>query len=129
MRALRFLLLAAVLAALLILPAANRTVQSVAQQQADQANVAATTDATYTSGSVDLEGVPENDTTTFFFTRKEEEAAATNDTIPARHKSSRPDRVRNRPLLKLRHLASTTLPTVSSSKAIRKTRGGDIPGR
>ena len=83
MKALRFLVLAAVLAALLILPGTNRTVQSVAQQQADQANVAATTDATWTSGSVDLEGVAENDTTTFFFTRKEEEAAATEmDSIP-----------------------------------------------
>src|SRR6185503_13898338 len=83
MRALRFLLLAAVLAALLILPAANRTVQSFVIQQADQANRAASTDATYTSGSVDLEGVAEDDTTTFFFTRKEEEAAAPQtDTIP-----------------------------------------------
>ena len=80
MKALRFLALAAVLAALLILPAANRTVQSVAQQQADQANVAATADATYTSGSVDLEGVSETDTTTFFFTRKDEEAAAATKT-------------------------------------------------
>jgi CxxC motif-containing protein (DUF1111 family) len=83
MKALRFLALAAVLAALLILPAANRTVQSVAQQQADQANVAASTDATYTSGSVDLEGVAETDTTTFFFTRKDEEAATPPDTISA----------------------------------------------
>jgi hypothetical protein len=52
MKALRFLVLATVLAALLILPGTNRTVQSVAQQQADQANVAATTDATWTSGTV-----------------------------------------------------------------------------
>jgi hypothetical protein len=34
---------------------------------ADQANVAATKDATYTSGSVDLEGVPEDDKTTYTF--------------------------------------------------------------
>src|SRR5215212_7497755 len=80
MRALRFIVLAATVAALLILPATNRTVQSVAQLAADQANIAATTDATWTSGSVDLEGVTENDTTTFFFTRKEEEAAATTAT-------------------------------------------------
>jgi len=68
MRALRFILLAATLAALLILPATNRSVQSVVMQQADQANMAASTDATYTSGSVDLEGVSETDTTTFDFT-------------------------------------------------------------
>jgi hypothetical protein len=34
---------------------------------ADQANVAATKDASYTSGSVDLEGVPEDDKTTYTF--------------------------------------------------------------
>ena len=77
MKTFRFLVLVAILAALLVLPSTNRSVQSVALQQADQANVAATTDATYTSGSVDLEGVSETDTTTFFFTRKEEEAAKT----------------------------------------------------
>lgn len=33
----------------------------------DQANVARTTDATYTPGSVDLEGVPANDQTTYTF--------------------------------------------------------------
>ena len=76
MRALRFIALAVILAALLILPATNRSVQSVGQQQADQANVAATTDATYTPGSVDLEGVPENDTTTFTFSTTEEPPAA-----------------------------------------------------
>lgn len=37
------------------------------QMAADQANVAATNDATYTSGSVDLEGVSENDRTTYTF--------------------------------------------------------------
>jgi hypothetical protein len=82
MKALRFLALAAVLAALLILPGTNRSVQSFVIQQADQANRAASTDATYSSGSVDLEGVAEDDTTTFFFTRKEEEAAPATDTIP-----------------------------------------------
>src|ERR1044072_3763608 len=79
MRALRFLALAVTLAALLILPATNRTVHSVAApqqiQQADEANVAATTDATWTSGSVDLEGVPENDTTTFTFSTTDQPAA------------------------------------------------------
>src|SRR5215218_5479567 len=70
MKVLRFIALVLILAALLILPAANRTVQSVGET-ADQANVAKTTDATWTSGSVDLEGVPENDTTTFTFSTKE----------------------------------------------------------
>src|SRR5215208_6267457 len=54
MRTLRFIALASIVAALLILPAANRTVHSVVQtqtQQADQANVAKTTDSTYTSFS------------------------------------------------------------------------------
>jgi CxxC motif-containing protein (DUF1111 family) len=88
MRALRFIVLAATLATLLILPATNRTVQSVAQQAADQANIAATTDATWTAGSVDLEGVTENDTTTFFFTRKEEEAVAISATETATSKST-----------------------------------------
>ena len=72
MRALRFLALAVILAALLSLPATNRTVHSVAgAQEADQANVAKTTDSTYTTGSVDLEGVPEDDTTTFTFSTTE----------------------------------------------------------
>ena len=77
MRALRFIALAVILAALLILPATNRTVDSVAgTQEADQANVAKTTDSTYTSGSVDLEGVPEDDTTTFTFSTTEQPDAA-----------------------------------------------------
>jgi len=82
MSALRFIALAVILAALLILPATNRTVHSVAavQQAADQANVAATTDATWTSGSVDLEGVPENDTTTFTFSTSEAPPAAKTST-------------------------------------------------
>jgi CxxC motif-containing protein (DUF1111 family) len=76
MRALRLIAIVLMLAALLILPAANRTVQSVAQQQADQANVAATTDATWTPGSVDLEGVPEDDTTTYTFSTTEKPSGA-----------------------------------------------------
>jgi len=72
MKALRFLALAVTLAALLILPVTNQTVHSVAgTQEADQANVAKTTDSTYTSGSVDLEGVAEDDTTTFTFSTTE----------------------------------------------------------
>jgi hypothetical protein len=75
MRAFRFIGVAVILAALLILPATNRSVHTLAalqtKQEADQANVAKTTDSTWTSGSVDLEGVPENDTTTFTFSTKE----------------------------------------------------------
>src|SRR5215213_4647342 len=76
MRALRFITLAVILAALLILPASSRTIPGVTvafqtKQEADQANVAKTTDATWTSGSVDLEGVAENDTTTFTFSTTE----------------------------------------------------------
>jgi len=60
-----------------MLPAVNRTAQGVGEGlAADQANVAKTTDSTWTSGSVDLEGVPENDTTTYTFSLKEEPAAA-----------------------------------------------------
>ena len=40
---------------------------STGTRLADQANVAATTDATYTPGSVDLEGVAADDTTTYTF--------------------------------------------------------------
>jgi CxxC motif-containing protein (DUF1111 family) len=77
MRSLRFVVLVLVLAAFLITSAANRTVHSVAQGlEADQANVAKTTDATWTSGSVDLEGVPEDDKTTYSFSTKEDPAAA-----------------------------------------------------
>jgi len=43
---------------------------------ADQANVAATKDATYTSGSVDLEGVPEDDKTTYTFKTDDDPPAA-----------------------------------------------------
>ncbi|HYK22792.1 MAG TPA: di-heme oxidoredictase family protein [Pyrinomonadaceae bacterium] len=76
MRVLRISALVLMLAALLMLPAANQTVHSVATEQADQANVAATTDATYTSGSVDLEGVAEDDTTTYTFSTTAEPSAA-----------------------------------------------------
>ncbi|HJP93106.1 MAG TPA: di-heme oxidoredictase family protein [Pyrinomonadaceae bacterium] len=76
MRVFRIMTLVLMLAVLLILPATNRTVHSVAQQEADQANVAATTDATYTTGSVDLEGVPENDTTTYTFSTTSDPPAA-----------------------------------------------------
>jgi CxxC motif-containing protein (DUF1111 family) len=54
------------------LPAANRTVHSVVQEQADQANRASTTDATWTPGSVDLEGVSTTDETTFSFFKEKE---------------------------------------------------------
>src|SRR5215203_5508976 len=84
MRALRFIVLVLFLAGLLILPVANRPVQSVGGTlAADQANVAKTTDATWTSGSVDLEGVPENDTTTYTFSTKEDPAAAKSGTLAA----------------------------------------------
>src|SRR5262249_22422547 len=87
MGALRFIPLAVILAALLILPATNRTVHSVAAtqqaQQADQANVAKTTDSTWTSGSVDLEGVPENDTTTFTFSTTDQPDAAKSTAMAA----------------------------------------------
>jgi CxxC motif-containing protein (DUF1111 family) len=76
MKALRFIALALILAALLMLPATHRTAQSVGQTDADQANVAKTTDATWTSGSVDLEGVAETDTTTYTFSTKEELSGA-----------------------------------------------------
>ncbi len=92
MRALRFIALAVTLAALLILPATNRTVHSVAgTQEADQANVAKTTDSTWTSGSVDLEGVPENDTTTFTFsTTQQPDAAKLNTSAQAELSCAQP---------------------------------------
>jgi hypothetical protein len=87
MGALRFIALVVTLAALLILPATNRTVHSVAAiqqtQQADEANVAKTTDSTWTSGSVDLEGVPEDDTTTFTFSTTDQPDAAKSTAMPA----------------------------------------------
>lgn len=72
MRCLRLIVPLLILAAVLVLPAANRTVHSVLQQEADQANRAATTDATWTPGSVDLEGVETTDDTTFSFFREKE---------------------------------------------------------
>jgi CxxC motif-containing protein (DUF1111 family) len=81
MGALRFTVLAVMLAALLILPAITRTVQSVVQEPdlaADEANVATSEDATFTTGSpdIDLEGVAEDDTTTYSFSAKEDPADA-----------------------------------------------------
>ena len=77
MGALRFIALAVILAAFLILPATNPTVHSFYQEPelaADQANVAATEDATFTTASpdIDLEGVAEDDTTTYSFSTKED---------------------------------------------------------
>ena len=72
MRCLRLIVPLLILAALLVLPAANRTVHSVVQEQADQANRASTTDATWTPGSVDLEGVSTTDETTFSFFKEKE---------------------------------------------------------
>src|SRR4026208_283215 len=74
MSSLRFIFLLTIFAALLVLPAANRTVHSVAQhtQVADEANRAATTDASWTPGSVDLEGVSTTDDTTYSFSSKQE---------------------------------------------------------
>lgn len=76
MRSLRFIFLLLVSAALLALPAANRTVHSVTQEIADQANRAATTDATWTAGSVDLEGVSTTDDTTYSFFAKQDPTGA-----------------------------------------------------
>ena len=45
----------------------DRTAKSSGSAPADQANFAATTDATYTPGSVDLEGVAADDQTTYTF--------------------------------------------------------------
>jgi CxxC motif-containing protein (DUF1111 family) len=76
----RFIALAVILAALLILPATNRIPSATAAfqttQEADQANVAKTTDSTYTTGSVDLEGVAEDDTTTYTFSTADTPEAA-----------------------------------------------------
>ncbi|HEV8428051.1 MAG TPA: di-heme oxidoredictase family protein [Pyrinomonadaceae bacterium] len=76
MRCLRLIVPLLFLAALLILPAANRTVHSVVQETADQANRAASTDATWTDGSSDLEGVSKTDNTTFSFFRNQEPTGA-----------------------------------------------------
>src|ERR671918_1137943 len=76
MKCLRLIVPLLILAALLILPAANRTVHSVVQETADQANRAKTTDATWTPGSVDLEGVSTTDETTYSFFAKQEPSGA-----------------------------------------------------
>jgi hypothetical protein len=57
---------------------------------ADQANVAATKDATWTPGSVDLEGVPANDRTTYTFRTNVNPPAAggPSDITPGRAESS-----------------------------------------
>ena len=76
MRCLRLIVPLLSLAALLILPAVNRTVHSGAQETADQANRASTADATWTPGSVDLEGVSTTDDTTFSFFKNQEPTGA-----------------------------------------------------
>ena len=76
MRCLRLIGPLLILAALVILPAANRTVHSGAQEEADQANRASSIDATWTPGSVDLEGVSTTDDTTFSFSSKEDPTGA-----------------------------------------------------
>jgi CxxC motif-containing protein (DUF1111 family) len=76
MRCLRLVVPLLILAALLILPAANRSVHSGGQESADQANRAATTDASWTPGSVDLEGVSTTDDTTYSFSSKQEPSGA-----------------------------------------------------
>jgi CxxC motif-containing protein (DUF1111 family) len=76
MTRLRFIALLLTVAALLVLPAANLTVPSTAQQAegkpADEANVAKTTDSTWAPGTVDLEGVSTTDETTFSFSAKQD---------------------------------------------------------
>lgn len=72
MKSLRLIVLLLTFAALLILPAANRTVHSTMQQIADQANVAKTTDSTWAPGTVELEGVSTTDDTTYSFSAKQD---------------------------------------------------------
>jgi CxxC motif-containing protein (DUF1111 family) len=70
MRFLKTSIVVLFLAAVLIPASMNRAVHSqdaTSTGTTDQANVAAARDATYTPGSVDLEGVPENDQTTYTF--------------------------------------------------------------
>ena len=63
------ILVALFLAIAMIAAISNHIVRSQSEslKAADQANIASTTDATWTPGSVDLEGVPANDQTTFTF--------------------------------------------------------------
>lgn len=86
MRYLRLIVPLLAVTALGMLSAVNPTVHSTTQPQtqaaaADEANVAKTTDSTYTTGSVDLEGVPEDDTTTFTFSTKEDPTGTALDQI------------------------------------------------
>jgi CxxC motif-containing protein (DUF1111 family) len=85
MRGLKFIALVLFAAAFLISTTANRTVHSDTKDglAADQANVASSVDATWKTGSVDLEGVPETDTTTFSFSTKEDPPAARTGGSPA----------------------------------------------
>jgi CxxC motif-containing protein (DUF1111 family) len=66
------------LAAILMVVLDGRVHSQSEEQEmaADQANVAASKDATYSSGSVDLEGVDEKDTTTYSFRTDEDPPAA-----------------------------------------------------
>lgn len=79
MRFLKLMLTVIVLAVVLMSVAPDRTVKSEEASSsgaADQANVAAMTDATYTPGSVDLEGVSATDQTTYTFRTDVNPAAA-----------------------------------------------------
>ena len=81
MRFLRLIVPLLILTALLGLPVVNRTVQMQTKQEADQANVAATADATWTDGSVDLEGVATTDDTTYSFFKDQEPTGAGLDAL------------------------------------------------
>ncbi len=79
MRFLKATIVVLLMAAVLIPASISRTVYSeeaVSTGTTDQANIAASTDATYTPGSVDLEGVAANDVTTFTFKTNEDPAGA-----------------------------------------------------
>lgn len=79
MRFLKALLTLIFVTVLLLSVTPDRTVKSedaIPTGAADQANVAATADATYTPGSVDLEGVSANDQTTYTFRTDVNPAAA-----------------------------------------------------
>ena len=76
MKCLKYIVFVLLVAAFVVAPGTNQTVFSGSDGEADQANRAATMDAVWKPGSVDLEGVPEDDTTTFSFSTKEEPSAA-----------------------------------------------------
>jgi CxxC motif-containing protein (DUF1111 family) len=79
MRFLRLILTVIVLTVVVLSVTSNLTVKSEEASSsgaADQANVAAMTDATYTPGSVDLEGVSASDQTTYTFRTDVDPAAA-----------------------------------------------------